>query len=237
MQDSYSTQATWGSAASSYSPSELPRPSLSPEPAEAGPSNPAPHNIDPQPHVFHSGGDLPMHEPWGGSGDGEAHEEHSPHSQSSLARSPYSSRNPSYSGPQPPPCAPPAPENDHGGVTEQGPHGRPAHPAQPHQQYLLRRFAADEDHHGPWSAALPGSAEQRREILAEGIPGLKRPAEYEDKLEEDLSKMTREEQERRKRAKKAKGKVALTDVTVRGRDGNPDCDRRGGRRGQAVWAA
>ncbi|KAH7354981.1 hypothetical protein BKA65DRAFT_232205 [Rhexocercosporidium sp. MPI-PUGE-AT-0058] len=241
--DNYSTQAVWGSP---FPTSESPidrRLSPSPPMGEAGPSNPASTNPHPgqqsYPEAHHPGTDFLLYDSWReDSADDFNYEEQTSNSQSPAIQSqsqsdPYSTSNP---GSQAPPAAPSPPPNDYGYLAQNDGYGDPRQRNTPTQTSPpMERYYQDQE---AWSYAAPIPAEQRREMLTEGIPDLKRDTPYDDKMEDDLTKLT--EEERRKRPRRKRGREpSPKDMRDRRRDRDPDRDRRGGGQGsgQAIWSA
>ncbi|KAH6723232.1 hypothetical protein DL95DRAFT_520167 [Leptodontidium sp. 2 PMI_412] len=242
--DNYSTQAVWGSPIpTSESPIDR-RLSPSPPLGEAGPSNPAPTRPRPgqqsYPEAHHPGTDFLLYDSWrNDSADDFNYEEQTSNSQSppnySQSQSdPYNTSNP---GSQPPPAAPSPPPNDYGHLAEDYGYENRRQPITPTQASPpMERYTQDQE---AWNYEAPISAEQRRQMLTEDIPDLKRDREYDDKMEEDLTKLT-EEERRRKRPRRRRGRASSPkDMRDRGRHRDSDRDRRGGGHGsgQAVWSA
>ncbi|KAG4443201.1 hypothetical protein IFR05_001343 [Cadophora sp. M221] len=239
--DNYSTQAVWGSPIpTSESPIDR-RLSPSPPLGEAGPSNPAPthprRGQQSYPEAHHPGTDFLLYDSWrNDSADDFNYEEQTSNSQSSYIHSqsqsdPYDPSNP---GSQPPPAAPSPPPNDYGRLADDYTYEERRQPTTPAQASPpLERYTQEEE---AWNYATPILAEQRRNILMGDIPDLKRDRVYDDKMEEDLTKLT-EEERRRKRPRKRREKTPPPkNMRGKGRDRDFDRDRRGGGygSGQAV---
>lgn len=234
--DNYSTQAVWGSPLpTSNSPVDHRSPPTPPH-GEAGPSNPPPANPRPgqqsYPEAHHPGTDFLLYDSWrDDSADDFNFEEQTRNSQSPPMHSqsqsdPYSTSNP---GSQPPPAAP-TPPNDYGFPAAddryEDQHYQHVTPLQ--TSHPIQRYTQDP---GAWSPAAQISAEQRREMLSEDVPDLKRGREDNDKLEEDLAKLTGEDG-RRKRARRGKRRApSPKDGRGQRRDRDFDRDRRGGGQG------
>lgn len=234
QEDNYSTQAVWGSPLqTSNSPSDH-RPS--PPVGEAGPSNPpaaTPHpGQQSYPEAHHLGTDFLLYDSWRGDpADEFNYEEQTRYSQSPPMHSqsqsdPYSTSDPSS---QPPPAAP-TPPNDYGFPAAEDryedqhyQHVTPIQTSPP-----IERWTRDQE---AWSPAAQISPEQRREMLSEDFPDLKRDREYGDKMEEELVTLT-EEESGRKRARRGKRRQpSPKDQRGRRRDRDFDRDRRGGGQG------
>ncbi|KAK0120832.1 hypothetical protein ONS96_011033 [Cadophora gregata f. sp. sojae] len=236
--DNYSTQAVWGSPLPT-SNSPLNRwSSPSPPSGEAGPSNPPLASPHPGQHAYpavpHPGTDSLLYDSWRDDSaddfnyEEQPHKSQSPHMHSRSQSDPYGTSNPDY---QPPPTVP-TPPNDYGFPAANDGHEYQHHQhAKPlHTSNSIHRYTRDQE---AWSPAAQISAEQRKELLAEDIPDLKREREYDDKMEEELAKLT-EDEKRRKRARREKRRESSPkNRHGQRRDRDFGQDRRGG--GQGSW--